>query len=352
MKKVIKLTESDLTKIVKRVLSEQTASFYTKEGNFVQGGPINPPKGSVEASRVFPQIKDGKYPQKVDPKLVSNAFMVKLQSEKLFAPQKYSCAPPEVQPFIKYVDTNISKFVKDFGSLENVLRYAKIAVGIMKRESDYGATEDTTDWGSRKLLSWGLGLLVPNNVSTGPAQFTKDTWDRYGLNKKIGDFDESLDIISQGIGTMYKLKSDYDKAIKNGIPTTPSSNEILEKYGIIKGVGGTGNAALDRAIISHNYKEEQALVPYCRTSFPLVAGPCFKSTVNPFEKETDWVAFTKKKLFQSSGLQSKYPKNPGPIKVYQNQVIPNFFPNLYSGQQTALGYVEEVSDIMNKLNCF
>ena len=352
MRKIIKLTESDLTKIVKKILSEQTLPFYTKEGNFVQGGPITPPQGSVFAKFVFPQIKDGKYPKNADPKLIAKAFNDNIQRPKLFASEKYSCAPVEVQPFVKYVDSNPSFFYKDFNNQKNLNLFMKLAIGIMKRESDYGANEDTTDWGSRKLYSLGLGGLLPAGISTGPAQFTKDTWNRYGLDQKIGAFDESLDIVSQGIGTMYRLKEDYAKAIKNGIPTTPSTNEFLEKYGIVSGINGTGNSALDRAIIAHNYKEEQALVPYCRTSFPILAAPCSKQTINPFESESDWNNFKSKKLFQKSGLQSKYPENPGIIKVYQNQVIQNFFPNLYSGKQTALGYVEEVTAIMKSLNCF
>ena len=45
---------------------EQTAPFYTPDGKFNVGGPMSRPKGAVDASIVFPDIKNGKYPPQID----------------------------------------------------------------------------------------------------------------------------------------------------------------------------------------------------------------------------------------------------------------------------------------------
>ncbi len=86
-------------------LLEQTSPFYTKEGLFNQGGPVSSPMGSVEASRVFPRIKDGKYPQKIDPSVVSKAFAEKSKVERLFT-NKIPSASKQVQDQVDYLRKN------------------------------------------------------------------------------------------------------------------------------------------------------------------------------------------------------------------------------------------------------
>lgn len=321
MRKIVRLKESDLEQIINRILDEQS----------VVGAPNY---GTVQTNRTD-KVKQQK------------------SSDDIKFEKDYFCVPKQTKPFIQYLVKNWPKLIRDYNmKWSELTQYAKIAIGLMKRESDYGTNEDILDWGSRILYNVGLGSLVPSNVSSGAAQFTKDTWNRYGLDKKIGNYDDSLDVIKQGLGSIYRIKQDYDQAIKNGIPTTPSTNEILQKYGIISQIDGTGNAALDRAIIAHNYPGTKALVKYCKTSFPLIARPCIETTATPFKNESDWQDFKNSKLFKASNSVSQYPKNPGTIKVYQNQPIPNYFPNLYSGKQTALGYVEEVAAVMKSLDCF
>jgi len=87
------------------LLNEQTSPFYTKEGVFNQGGPVTPPMGSVEASRVFPNIKDGKYPKKIDPSVVTKVFGVKSKVENMFN-TKIPGASKQVQDQIDYLKKN------------------------------------------------------------------------------------------------------------------------------------------------------------------------------------------------------------------------------------------------------
>lgn len=92
-------------KEVMGLLVEQTSPFYTKEGVFNQGGPVTPPMGSVEASRVFPNIKNGKYPPKIDPSVVSKAFAGKAQMDRIFS-DKIPGASKQVQDQIDYLKKN------------------------------------------------------------------------------------------------------------------------------------------------------------------------------------------------------------------------------------------------------
>lgn len=94
------ITERQLT-----LLKEQTLPFYTREGIFNQGGPVTPPMGSVEASRVFPNIKNGKYPPKIDPSVVSKAFAGKAQMDRIFS-DKIPGASKQVQDQIDYLKKN------------------------------------------------------------------------------------------------------------------------------------------------------------------------------------------------------------------------------------------------------
>jgi len=162
----------------------------------------------------------------------------------------------------------------------------------------------------------------------GAAQFTEDTWNSYGLDKKIGPYDQSLSSIDQGLGTLYRIAADYKTALAAGNGTGPSVNPIAVRQGKIKSIGGTGNNALDLAVVSHNMGG--LINKWCETSDPNYAGPCKDSVYQPFPQSKPELKFN----------------------ILKNKPIPNYFPNKGSGKLTSIGYLEEVTKYINQFNCF
>jgi len=164
MKKVIKLTESDLMKIVKRVLLEQS----------VAGAPNN---GSIS-----------KPPTPPSPKVIPSL----------------SCIPLAFQ-------SAVSELIKQ--KYNKV--YLKIALGIIGRESDFGESNRYKLTAPLKYL-WGL---VGGGTSVGYAQVKPETAKQYGL---------SVDDLTTAIGSLKAiyniLATNYATALKNGYTTEPSSN--------------------------------------------------------------------------------------------------------------------------------
>jgi len=66
------LKEIHYTKKEFALLIEQTMPFYDKTGKFFMGGPMNKPQDAIDANDLFPNIKDGKYPTTVDPKIIQS----------------------------------------------------------------------------------------------------------------------------------------------------------------------------------------------------------------------------------------------------------------------------------------
>jgi hypothetical protein len=319
MKKVIKLTESDLIKIVKRVLNEQSVIGAPNYGT------MSEPK-----------------------KIVKN----------------YSCVPDSVNLFVDYVMTNKNLLMKKLNiDYKTLILLTKASVGIMGRETKFGNYTEDFDTFSETLRGAGLGSLFDWGIkkynqysgkpaitqSLGISQFTPEAWKKYGLDKSIGDYNSSLGTISQGLGTLYSLTNRYKKALSNGLNDETSVNAILKKYGVIQQIKGTGNHALDMSILSHNMPEEKTIYPYCTTNHPLYAAPCRYSKISPFK--------TKEKFNPNSPLLQKVtdPKLktfPGQLTVNTSDVIPNYFPNLGGPNHSGIGYVEEVAKHINSFNCF
>jgi hypothetical protein len=316
MNKVIKLKESDLINIVKRVLEEQS----------VMGTPY------------FPTIS-------ATPKKIIKT---------------YSCVPDSVNLFVDYVMTNKNLLMKKLNvDYKTLIVLTKASIGIMGRETKFGNYTEFSDTASEKLRGIGLGSLVSwgmkkiygekTTQSLGISQFTPEAWKKYGLDKSIGDYDSSLGLINQGLGTLYSLTNRYKKALSNGLKAEPSVNPILKKYGVIQQIKGTGNHALDMSILSHNMPEEKTIYPYCTTNHPLYAAPCRYSKISPFK--------TKEKFNPNSSLLSKVTdpklKNfPGELTVNNSDIIPNYFPNLGGPSHSAIGYVEEVAKYIKLYTCF
>lgn len=315
MKKNIRLTELDLINIVKRVLKEQSVIGAPNMGM------TNKPQTTSKT---------------------------------------YSCLPGDTSLFVDYVISNKNLLMKKLNlDYKTLILLTKTSVGIMGRETKFGNFTERSDTFSEILRGAGLGSLVNWGIkkfygekatqSLGVAQFTPETWKRYGLDKSIGDYDSSLGLISQGLGTLYSLTNRYERALSNGLKSEPSVNPILKKYGLIQEIKGTGNNALDMSILSHNMPEEKTIYPYCTTNHPLYAAPCRYSKISPFKSQE---SFNPKSTLLQKVTDPNLKKFPRELKVNQSDIIPNYFPNLKGPNHSGIGYVEEVSKFMKNFNCF
>lgn len=317
MKKIIKLTESDLINIVKRVLKEQSVIGAPNYGTTNSQPPTKPNK-------------------------------------------TYSCLPGDTSLFVDYVISHKNLLMKKLNlDYKTLILLTKASVGIMGRETKFGNYTENTDSFSEILRGVGLGSLVNwglkkrygknGSQSLGVAQFTPETWKRYGLDKSIGDYDSSLGLVSQGLGALYSIFNRYKKALSNGLKPEPSVNPILKKYGIIQQIKGTGNHALDMSILGHNMPEQKTIYPYCTTNHPLYAAPCRYSKISPFKSQE---SFNPKSALLQKVTDPKLKKFPGELTVNQSKIIPNYFPNLKGPNHSGIGYVEEVAKYIKNFNCF
>lgn len=320
MGRIIKLNERDLQKIVRRVLQEQT--IKQRYGT----DPARNPSDFLGKGGQFERGLD-KYKKKLD-------FFY------------YKCLPKGVSAFANYVTNHKDKLMTELGVDKPTLALmSKAAMGIIGRETTFGEGSEFKDDVAEFLMGWGLGFIPkglstgynkarqlvgarPQQMSLGSAQFTEDTWNEYGLDKKIGPYEQSFTSIEQGLGALHRIAADYKKALQVGTGTGPSVNPIAVRQGKIKSINGTGNNALDLAIVSHNMPG--LINKWCETSDPNFAGPCDKTEYQPYPE-------SKKEL---------------KFKVFQNKQIPNYFPNKGSGKLTSIGYLEEVAGYINKFNCF
>jgi len=314
--KTVKLNISDLEKVIQKVIEEQTGPGIT---TYTQG--LTTPK-----------------PTKID--------------------EKYSCVPKNVRLFVDYVMVNknpLASYLKI--DVQNLILLTKISVGILGRETKFGKTVEWADRVSEILRSTGSGSFIDwvfkkigKSQSLGLGQFKPETWKKYGLDKSIGDYNNSFNQISQGLGVLYSLTNRYKRALANGLKAEPSVNPILSKYGIIKKINGSGSNALDMSILSHNFGEKLVLYPYCFTNHPLYAAPCYKPKHSPYDTKESFDS-QKNKTLLSKVSDEKLKQFPGVLSVYQNNIIPNYFPNLKGPVHTAIGYVEEVNMYAKNFGC-
>ena len=163
MAKIIRLTESDLEKIVKRVINEQT-SISTN----VQSGTYDSKPPTTVSSTLLP--------------CVPAAFKLSIQN---------------------FIGKNYDK------------TFLKSALGIIGRESDFGESKRFKFTSPLKSLWAALG----GQTSVGYAQIKPETAEKYGI--KMGD----LELASGSVEAAYKIVQDnYNLALKNGYTTQPSVN--------------------------------------------------------------------------------------------------------------------------------
>lgn len=276
-------------------------------------------------------------------------------------PTMYTCVPPQFIPFVNYIVQQKSKLAKQLGVDEKMVVYlAKLSLGIMFRETKLGSFTEWNDTAQEILRTFGLGFVADTVIkygygpgktaSLGHGQFKPETWTKYGLDKKVGDYNGSFNATSQGLGILYMLTANYKEGLSVGLKTSPSQNPILKKYGIITQIDGTGNNALDLAIISHNMTKSKTLVKYCTTNHELYAAPCGLKNYTPFTSQS---SFNPNSTLLSKVTNPNIKKFPGTLTVNQSNVIENYFPNLKGPiRTTSLGYLKEVVTNSKTYNCF
>lgn len=163
MAKIIRLTESDLEKIVKRVINEQT-SISTN----VQSGTYDSKPPTTVSSTLLP--------------CVPAAFKLSIQN---------------------FIGKNYDK------------TFLKSALGIIGRESDFGESKRFKFTSPLKSLWAALG----GQTSVGYAQIKPGTAEKYGIKM------EDLELASGSVEAAYKIvQENYNIALKNGYTTQPSVN--------------------------------------------------------------------------------------------------------------------------------
>jgi hypothetical protein len=271
--------------------------------------------------------------------------------------EQYKCVPENLRVFVSYAITNKDRLMKLLRIDENTFKLLlKAALGIIGRETKFGETKEISDQASEFLRSklqlgdfidWGISTFTNQSQSLGLGQFTPGTWKQYKLDKIIGDFNDSFDITKQGLAVLYTLALRYKKALALGLKKEPSVNPVLKQY-LGKDIKGTGNNALDLAILGHNMGEK-IITKWCKTEHPLYAAPIYKKEHTPYKKEEDFNP--EESAVLKVVKDPKLNKFPGTLKVKQNEVIPNFLPNLKGPKHTGIGYVEEVAKYIKDFTC-
>lgn len=311
---------------------------------------------------------------------------IEKESPKLYSPLELSAArfknslpqgsfedlkryfPKEIWPFVDYVLKHKNFLLQELKiDSKTLTQLTKASVGLIGKETDFG--KYTTKSDDRLLsilekpglassaLSWGFSLT--KEPSLGMAQFKKQTWDHYGLDKKIGDYYKSAKNPKfQGLGVLYSLCERYKLALKKGLKNEPSENQILQKYGVITDIDGTGSNALDLSILAHNYGE-WVVTKWCETSDPLFSAPVGKSEIEPFKTEQEFKNWASDSALMKKITDPNLKRFPGKLKTFPDKIIPNYYPNLSTqgdsrskgGKTTSIGYVEGVCKFMNKYQC-
>ena len=296
MKKVIRLKESDLKKIIKRVLNEQSVVGAPNYGASNYG---------TSKSNVKPTVYD-----KCVPLMFSNVV------EKLIS-EGYD------------------------------VRFLKVSLGVIGRESDFGSSNryHTTAL-LRNLLAY-----VGFQASVGPGQIKPKTAEKVG-GLSIAELNTAYGAVK---GVYQVIKNNYDIALKNGYSNDKPSSNFNE---------GTGSAALDIAIISFNLGEDK-ITKYCKTSDPNIKKPCGLAGQTVVVEQIFKMNNSKTLSEQGDGSAEFRMNrlNQEQLKSVQKKVtvtkewVPNYLPNFkstkwYGVNISSHGYAKEVAQKMKTFNCF
>lgn len=211
----------------------------------------------------------------------------------------------------------------------------KAALGIISRESDFGGSKRYSVLGPIKALVAKLGV----NTSVGPGQIKPETAKSLGLS--VDDINSAQGAIE---GVYKILINNYSIALKRGYTNSVSSNFK----------SGTGNSALDMAIMAFNTGEHK-IFKYCKTSDPKIAKNC-KFAGKDLSIETDKKVQPNAYTPMSAQLYSAKTKGTTTIKVYDEPLenyIPNYKTTRIDGVNISThGYISEVTKKIRELSCF
>ena len=324
MKKIIKITESDLEMIISRILNEQKKQLTSPTASLT---PSQSP--SKDLTSITTNVQSGTYNPTVDSKI---------QKPGWYGPKPdFKCMTPDLSYAVQYVrGSGVDNF------------YIKYALGILGRESDFGEVmgkygvkaapeyimnkmsevipgfKDLLQWGAKKIT--GKSNWVP---SMGIAQMTPDVAKKYGVDlEDLMSVSGSLYAVSRYLIDLYKqLSSYYD---------TNKPSKIIYNKQLIDNPSSSGNAALDAAIMSYNLGPSKFTKTYCKTNSPEFMAPCNSP----------------------NGIFQPYPNDKPNFKltVDKNQVIRNYTPTIKTdtgkGQYISnTGYLKEVVGYANKFSC-
>jgi len=185
--------------------------------------------------------------------------------------------------------------------------FLKTALGVIGRESSFGSGNRFNYLNPLKTLLVSLG----GSSSVGYGQIKPETAEKYGMN--VDDLNTALGALT----TVYNILMDnFKKARQVGFSGSPSAN--------VK--NGTGNAALDMAIVAYNTGAGK-IVKYCETSDPNIKKDCKNAG----------------KVIDGLTVKNK------PVADY----IPNFKTNRWDSVEiSSHGYIQEVADNIKKYPCF
>jgi hypothetical protein len=265
--RIIKLTESDLEQIIKKVISEQV------------------PKSS--ASKTNQQVA----------------------SSTLKLPKTFQCMNEELSAAAQFA---ISQGASPF--------FVKFGLGILARESDFGEVMGKYGIkagpeyvmnkmseivpGFKSLLQFGAKIVFDKDnwvPSMGIAQMTPDIAKKYNVNlEDLMSLSGSLLAVSKHLTDLYQETSKFYDA------NQPSTIIIDGK--LSNNPSSSGNAALDSAIMAYNLGSSRFRKQYCKTNNPQFMAPCNSP----------------------NGVYLPYPKdNPNmKLTVDKNSVIKNYTPTL------------------------
>jgi hypothetical protein len=339
MKKVIKLTESDLFKIVKKIILEQT-KFKT---NTLK--PEEQKKYAQGMNRMQQVSKQQPVTQNTP---IKSQSVVKTYDLNL---NKYTCTTPEIST------AAVSVISEGFDPL-----YVKYAIGIIGRESDFGKVmgmygikaapeylmnklSDTIP-GFSEVLKYGAKKVFNKDnwvPSMGIAQMTPDIAKKYGVDlEELMSLSGSLLAVTKHLINLYEeLTPYYD---------SKSPSKIINQGQLIDNPSSSNNSVMDAAIMSYNLGSSRFKKKYCKTNNPEFMAPC--DSIN--------------------GVYQPFPKDKPDLvlKVDKNQVIKNYIPNIKTDTTTvtqkainlvsdeptiqyisSLGYLKEVVNTAKSLSC-
>ena len=296
MKKVIRLKESDLKKIIKRVLNEQSVVGAPNYGASNYG---------TSKSNVKPTVYD-----KCVPLMFSHAV------EKLIS-EGYD------------------------------VRFLKASLGVIGRESDFGSSNRYNFTSLLKTL-WAY---VGGQTSVGPGQIKPETAKKYGLS--VTDLNTAYGSLS---GVYQIIKNNYNVALKNGYSDDkPSSNFNLGTGSAALDIAISAFNLGEGKITKYCKTNDPDIKRPCGLAGQTVEEQTFEmDNSKTLSEQGDGSAeFRMNRLNQEQLSKKKDTKKFTVTKEWVPNYLPNFKSERWDGVKTSShGYVKEVSQKIKMFSCF